>query len=99
MLFVRRSDTGFGRALSAIAQAIDAGVQPTEAILKIVGIGLETGAKNRNGFHEFSPNRLERIKRNSEIRIGNQPLAVVPPSPKRTCFQKAVEGMPMTRTS
>jgi very-short-patch-repair endonuclease len=37
VLFLRRRDTGFGRALSAIAQAIDAGVQPCEAILKIVG--------------------------------------------------------------
>lgn len=37
VLFLRRRDTGFGRALSAIAQAIDAGVQPSEAILKIVG--------------------------------------------------------------
>lgn len=37
VLFLRRRDTGFGRALSAIAQAINAGVQPCEAILKIVG--------------------------------------------------------------
>lgn len=37
VLFLRRRDTGFGRALSAISQAIDAGVQPCEAILKIVG--------------------------------------------------------------
>jgi very-short-patch-repair endonuclease/DNA polymerase III delta prime subunit len=37
VLFLRRRDTGFGRALSAIAQAIDAGAQPSEAILKIVG--------------------------------------------------------------
>lgn len=37
VLFLRRRDTGFGRALSAIAQAIEAGVQPSEAILKIVG--------------------------------------------------------------
>lgn len=37
VLFLRRRDTGFGRALSAIAQAIDAGVQPSEAILKVVG--------------------------------------------------------------
>lgn len=37
VLFLRRRDTGFGRALSAIAQAIDSGAQPSEAILKIVG--------------------------------------------------------------
>jgi very-short-patch-repair endonuclease/DNA polymerase III delta prime subunit len=37
VLFLRRRDTGFGRALSAIAQAINAGAQPCEAILKIVG--------------------------------------------------------------
>ncbi|WP_433967095.1 AAA domain-containing protein [Tunturiibacter gelidiferens] len=45
MLFLRRRDTGFGRALSSIAQAIDAGVPASEAILKIVGmvgVGLES---------------------------------------------------------
>jgi very-short-patch-repair endonuclease/DNA polymerase III delta prime subunit len=44
VLFLRRRDTGFGRALSSIAQAIDAGVSASEAILKIVGmvgVGLE----------------------------------------------------------
>ena len=44
VLFLRRRDTGFGRALSAIAQAIDAGASASEAILKIVGVvgsGLE----------------------------------------------------------
>lgn len=37
VLFLRRRDTGFGRALSAIAQAIDKGAPACEAILKIVG--------------------------------------------------------------
>ena len=44
VLFLKRRDTGFGRALSAIAQAIDAGASASEAILKIVGVvgsGLE----------------------------------------------------------
>jgi very-short-patch-repair endonuclease len=37
VLFLRRRDTGFARALSAISQAIDAGARASEAILKIVG--------------------------------------------------------------
>lgn len=57
VLFLRRRDTGFGRALSAIAQAIDAGVQPCEAILKIVG-AVGTGlnalhATNSGGESDF----------------------------------------------
>lgn len=51
VLFVRRRDTGFGRALSAIAQAIEAGVRAPEAILKIVGMGARANGENRSGFH------------------------------------------------
>jgi very-short-patch-repair endonuclease len=39
VLFLRRRDTGFARALSAIAEAIDGGARPSEAILRIVGAG------------------------------------------------------------
>jgi very-short-patch-repair endonuclease len=67
VLFVRRRDTGFGRALSAIAQALDAGVQPPEAILKIVGIGSGVGGGDRNGFHEFPTESF------SESQNGNSP--------------------------
>lgn len=52
VLFLRRRDTGFGRALSAIAQAIDAGAQASEAILKIVGIG--AGAGYTDASHGFT---------------------------------------------
>jgi very-short-patch-repair endonuclease/DNA polymerase III delta prime subunit len=52
VLFLRRRDTGFGRALSVIAQAIDAGVQPSEAILKIVGaVGTGLNAVLTDGSH------------------------------------------------
>lgn len=50
VLFVRRRDTGFGRALSAIAQAIEAGAQPPEGILKIVGM---SGTGTEDCFHGF----------------------------------------------
>lgn len=51
VLFLRRRDTGFGRALSVISQAIDAGVQPCEAILKIVGaVGTGLNALRATGF-------------------------------------------------
>jgi very-short-patch-repair endonuclease/DNA polymerase III delta prime subunit len=52
VLFVRRRDTGFGRALSAIAQAIEAGMRAPEAILKIVGMGTQASTGNGGGFHE-----------------------------------------------
>jgi very-short-patch-repair endonuclease/DNA polymerase III delta prime subunit len=37
VMFLRSRDMGFGRALSAIAQAIDNGASASEAILKVVG--------------------------------------------------------------
>jgi very-short-patch-repair endonuclease/DNA polymerase III delta prime subunit len=52
VLFLRRRDTGFGRDLSAIAEAIDAGVKPSEAILKIVGaVGTGLNATLADTFH------------------------------------------------
>ena len=59
VLFLRRRDTGFARALSAISQAINAGAQASEAILKIVGAvgsGLEAGiAAAINGDEQAFP--------------------------------------------
>jgi hypothetical protein len=38
VLFLRRRDQGFARALNSISQAISAGEKPTEALLKIAGL-------------------------------------------------------------
>lgn len=61
-LFVRRRDTGFGRALSAISQAIDEGAQPPEAILKIVGIDTRPNAANGDGFHRSTAESISPIE-------------------------------------